>query len=391
MIERIFVKEIALRLKEKNTRIQVLTGPRQVGKTTIVKQLMAQTKMPAFYFTVDNPETIHSGWLEEKWQLARLEFIKGAKNVLLAIDEIQKLPNWSEQIKKLWDEDSFQQKKIKLILLGSSQMLLQKGLTESLTGRFELIKIPHWRYLELQAAFNITPQEFIWYGAYPGAMQYIKNEKRWKAYIKESFIQTSIHKDIIQLNRIDKPALLSRLFELGSLYSGQILSYTKILGQLQEGGNTSTLAHYLELLDSAGLMCGLQKYAGDIARSKNSIPKFQIYNAALSNSLKNDTYKTAVQNPIQWGRTLESGIGSYLLSYKNEDLEISYWREKNQEVDFIISYMGKHIGLEIKSSFQKASGLSAFKKSFPNNKCFVVGPGGIPWEEFIKISPLELF
>jgi predicted AAA+ superfamily ATPase len=391
MIERVFVRELAHRLKEKNVRIQVLTGPRQVGKTTIVKQVLSKLSIPAFYYSADSPGALSQTWLEEKWQLARLEFAKGSKNVVLVIDEIQKLNNWSESIKKLWDADTFEKNKIKLVLLGSSQMLLHKGLTESLTGRFELIKIPHWRYTELNEAFDLTPQQYIWYGAYPGAAQYIKSEKRWKEYIRESFIQTSINKDIIQLNRIDKPALLSWLFELGSLYSGQILSFTKILGQLQEGGNTSTLAHYLNLMESAGLLSGLPKYAGDAARSKSSMPKFQTHNAALSNSLKNDTFKTNQKNPIQWGRTLESGIGAYLLSYKNEGIETYYWREKNSEIDFVISYEGKHIGLEIKSSAQKASGINLFKKSFPKNKCYVIGQNGIPWEEFIGLSPQMLF
>jgi predicted AAA+ superfamily ATPase len=328
------------------------------------------------------------------WESARLRLkASAAFEILLVIDEIQKIDNWSEVVKQQWDKDTRENINIKVILLGSSRLLIQKGLTESLAGRFETLYIGHWSYPEMQEAFGWNIQQYIYFGGYPGSATLINDEERWKNYIKDSLIETSISKDILMLTRVDKPALLKRLFELGCLYSGQILSYTKIIGQLQDAGNTTTLANYLNLLSDCGLLGGLDKYAGDIIRKRGSSPKFQVYNNALITSQSNETYEKEIINPELWGRLVESSVGAHLINHSiSERYNLYYWRDGNYEVDFVLEKGDKVIGLEVKSGARaENTGMGIFAERFHTEKVLLVGTGGIPYEEFLKINLKELF
>ena len=284
----------------------------------------------------------------------------------MVIDEIQKIDNWSETVKLLWDTDTRNNLNLRVILLGSSRLLLQQGLTESLAGRFESTSMGHWSFDEMQQAFGWDVHQYVWFGGYPGSTTLIDDEERWKTYVTESLIETSISKDILMLTRVDKPALMKRLFELGCLYSGQILSYTKVLGQLQDAGNTTTLSHYLELLDTAGLLAGVEKYAPDVIRQRSSSPKFQVHNTALISTQRNDLFKDTLAKPDEWGRMVESAIGAHLINHSlTEKFNLHYWRERNEEVDFVIERKGKVIGLEVKSiAAGSTSGMTAFKNKF---------------------------
>jgi hypothetical protein len=280
-----------------------------------------------------------------------------------------------------------------VVLLGSSRLLLQQGLTESLAGRFETLFIGHWSYREMNEAFDFTPEQYVWFGGYPGAAALINDEERWRRYITDSLIETSISKDILMLTRVDKPALMKRLFELGCGYSGQILSYTKILGQLQDAGNTTTLAHYLRLLDTAGLLGGLEKYSPEMVRRRASIPKFQVHNTALISAQQQYSFQEIVTNPSQWGRWVESAIGAHLINHARTDaINLFYWRQGNHEVDFVLEHKGKVIGLEVKSGRTgHASGMAAFEQQCKPYKVLLVGNSGIPWQEFLELESLELF
>ena len=265
--------------------IQVLFGPRQTGKTTLVNQFLAATSIPAYAASADSiPESDYT-WIGQQWEIARAKQYQSEAELILVLDEIQKISNWSEQVKKYWDEDTLQKRQIKVILLGSSRLLLQKGLTESLAGRFETIYLGHWTYNEMNENFGITHDQYAWFGGYPGSAPLIQDEDRCKQYLLNALIETSISVDILQLTRVDKPALLKRVFELGWVYSGQIVSYTKMIGQLQDAGNTTTIAHYLHLLDTAGLLTGLEKYDRQKLRQRSSSPKFQVHNNALISAL----------------------------------------------------------------------------------------------------------
>ena len=394
MFERPHLKTFSVRIEEPRKFIQVVLGPRQVGKTTMITQLLSQLDVPNIYVSAETISATNTAWLVQVWESARLQMkVSKAAEYLLVIDEIQKIDNWSEVVKQQWDKDTRENVNIKVILLGSSRLLIQRGLTESLAGRFETLYLGHWSYPEMQEAFGWNIEQFIYFGGYPGSVSLSNDEERWKNYVKDSLIETSISKDILMLTRVDKPALLKRLFELGCLYSGQILSYTKILGQLQDAGNTTTLANYLKLLSDSGLLGGLEKYAGDIIRKRGSSPKFQVYNNALITSQNNDTYEKAVMNPRLWGRLVESSVGAHLMNHSiSERYDLYYWREGNYEVDFVLEKGDKVIGLEVKSGMKaENAGISLFAKKFHPDKILLVGTGGIPYEEFLKINPKELF
>lgn len=394
MFERPELKTLKSRIKESRKFIQVVMGPRQVGKTTLVGQLFNQINIPSIFESADAVAASNTSWLQQIWETARIKMkTQSAKEFLLIIDEIQKISNWSEMIKKLWDEDSFNKTSIKVILLGSSRLLLQQGLTESLAGRFETIYLSHWTFNEMEKAFGWDANTYAWFGGYPGSVELINDEDRWKKYVRDSLIESSISKDILMLTRIDKPALLKQLFELGCLYSGQILSFTKIQGQLHDAGNTTTLSHYLKLLETAGLLGGIEKFAHTTIRKRSSSPKFQVYNNALLSAQKTRIFKDVLLNPVECGRVVESTIGANLV---NQSLKghysVYYWRDRSDEVDFILEKQGKIIALEVKSSYAKhKKGMNAFINKFNPNKSLIIDNNGLSWKEFLKINPEELF
>jgi len=394
MFERPHIQGLITRLREPRNFIQVIMGPRQVGKSTLTSQLLARLDIPHLFVSADAITTSGEVWLEQQWQTARLKWkSSGADTFILAIDEIQKVANWSEVIKKLWDEDSRSQQAIKVILLGSSRLLLQQGLSESLAGRFETTYMGHWSLAEMHAAFDFTPEQFVWFGSYPGAAVLMQDEDRWKKYVNDALIETSISKDILMLTRVDKPALLRKLFVIGCNYSGQILSYNKIVGQLQDAGNTTTLAHYLQLLETAGLLEGIEKYTGEELRQRSSSPKFQVHNTALLSAQQADSFMDIIQKPEQWGRWVEATVGAHLVNNQlSENYNVFYWRHRNDEVDFVLEKKGKVIGIEVKSgAIQKSPGMAAFRERFHPDKVLLVGNSGLAWHEFLKISPSDLF
>ena len=394
MFERNQLQVLIKRMQEPRRFIQVITGPRQVGKTTLVSQLVGKMKTGHIFISADSVAATNSTWLAQQWEAARIKMNQGGdEGFLLVIDEIQKIDNWSELVKMLWDADTRNKKNLKVILLGSSRLLLQQGLTESLAGRFEITYMGHWSFDEMRQAFAWNANQYVWFGGYPGSADLINDEKRWKAYVQYSLIETSISKDILMLTRVDKPALMKRLFELGCTYSGQILSFTKIMGQLTDVGNTTTLSHYLNLLNTAGLLAGIEKYAKDIIRKRSSSPKFQVHNTALISAQRAELFGEVVKKPDDWGRLVESAIGAHLINYSHtEGFGLHYWRERNDEVDFVIEQKGKVIGIEVKSgATQGLGGMKAFQKQVKPYKVLLVGNSGIPWQDFLKINPVELF
>ena len=393
MFERPHLQRLIKIIMEPRKFIQVILGPRQVGKTTLVNQLIQKYTFESLVVSADSIGSSNIFWLEQQWEVARIKLKQsGAKEFLLVVDEIQKIDNWSETVKSLWDADTKNNTPLKVIVLGSSRLLIQKGLSESLAGRFETTFMSHWSFSEMHDAFGWNENQYVWFGGYPGSATLISDEQRWKHYVRESLIETSISKDILMLTRVDKPALMKRLFELSCHYSGQILSFNKILGQLKDAGNTTTLSHYLSLLSTAGLVAGIEKYSNNIIRKKSSSPKFQVYNTALISSQSDYSFDDALGNPAIWGRLVESAIGAHLLNHAiTGDFTLSYWREGDEEVDFVMEQ--KHlIGIEVKSgAAQKTSGMASFKKKFNPDKVLLVGNTGLSWQEFLKMKPKDLF
>ena len=386
MYKRPQFNELKSRLSEARDKIQTISGPRQVGKSTMIKQVLQETDIPYLSVTADNVPKTDTFWISEMWSSARARMkATKASEFLLVIDEVHKLNNWSEAIKKEWDEDTRNDINMKVVILGSSRLLLKDGLTESLAGRFELIRMPHWSYNEMHEAFGMDLEQFIYFGGYPGGAKYVHDERRWRKYIKDSIVAPAIERDILTTKTIYKPALMRQLFDLGCAYSGKELSLNKMLGQLQDVGNVTTLANYLNTLGEARLLCGLQKYARDEARKYNSVPKLMVYNTALLTAQTNTTFHKTFTTPNLWGRWAESAVGAHLLNQADEyDYKLYYWRENNDEVDFVVESGEQQIAIEVKSGRRSTNnGLKVFSDKFHPQQSFVVGTDGIPVEEFL--------
>ncbi len=390
--QRPYAAELARRLAEERRFLHVISGPRQVGKTTMVQSVMEAQEVPTRFVSADEPTLRGTQWISQQWEAARLE-ARGSDGAILAIDEIQKIPGWSETVKRLWDEDTRARRKLKVVLLGSAPLLIAKGLSESLAGRFETLRLPHWSYSEMRDAFGVSLQEYIYYGAYPGAASLIDEPSRWKRYIADSLIETTISRDVLLMTRVDKPALLRRLFDLACRYSGQMLSYTKMLGQLQDAGNSTTLAHYLDLLAAAGMVRGLLKYSGDAARSRGSSPKLQVLNTALMSIASGLSIEEALSDHEYWGRLVESAVGAHLANAESSgDVEVFYWREGNRETDFVLRSGTTTTAIEVKSGriSRSLSGLAAFQEAFKTDRSLLIGGDGITLEKFLG-SPVTHF
>lgn len=394
MYKRSEYKTIKVRLEEPRRFIQVVMGARQIGKSTVVKQVLKDLGAPYQFFSADNVPATGSAWISNCWAAVRsLKENKGLDSIILVIDEIQKIANWSEVVKKEWDDDTFHDRDIKILLLGSSRVLLEKGLSESLAGRFEEIRMSHWSYTEMKESFGFSLDQYLFYGGYPGAASLIGDEDRFQQYIHSSIIEATINKDILMDSPISKPALLRQTFELGAAYSGELLSLTKMLGSLQDAGNTATLAGYIKLLGESGLLCGLQKFSVDLARRKASIPKLQVYNNALKTVYSPLSFEQAIFDRKAWGHIFESGIGAYLVSQAFiHHFEVFYWRERNDEVDFILRKKGSVVAIEVKSNAEKrTNGLDKFRQLFNPTASFIVGDGGIGAEDFLSMDIRKLF
>lgn len=380
------------RLNEPRRFIQVLGGPRQTGKTTIARQIMDDFPGSAHYASADEPTLKDRAWIEQQWEVARARGRgTGRQPSLLILDEIQKIPGWSETVKYLWDADTSSRVGVRAVLLGSSPLLMHGGLTESLAGRFEIIHVPHWSFAEMREAFKWDLDKFIFYGGYPGAAPLIEDYERWSRYILDSLIETSISRDVLLLTRVDKPAILRRLFELGCAYSGQVLSYQKMLGQLHDAGNTTTLAHYLRLLQGTGLIAGVQKYHGQVVRQRGSSPKLLTLNTALMTASSRMTLSEAKNDTQFWGRLVETVVGASLFNgIQGKNIELFYWAAGNQEVDYVLSRGKGLVAFEVKSGRRSRGlpGIAAFANKFKVKKKLLVGASGIPVEEFL-LRPAE--
>ncbi len=394
MYKRSEYKIIKSRLEEPRRFIQVIVGPRQIGKSTVVKQVLKDIESPYLFYSADDVPASNRAWIADCWAAARsVKESKKYSEFILVIDEIQKIVNWSEIIKKEWDSDTFNDCDIKVLLLGSSRVLLEKGMSESLAGRFEEIRMSHWSYKEMRDAFNLSLSEYMYYGAYPGAVSLIGDYERFQQYIQSAIIDSTINKDILMDSPVGKPALLRQTFELGAAYSGELLSLNKMLGMLQDAGNTSTLLSYLNLLNDSGLLCGLQKFSIDMARRKASIPKLQVYNNALKLAYLNTSFENAMTDRRLWGRVFESGIGTYLINqaFKHR-FDVFYWRDRNMEVDYILKKGNSVVAIEVKSNTeQRTEGLDVFRHKFSSKRAFIVGDGGIAPEEFMTMDINSLF
>lgn len=392
MYQRTIANLLLSRLKEPRRFLQVLMGPRQTGKTTLMKQVLSEVGIPFAYHSADAIPGDALSWLGGVWETARaVQRANHHAEFLLVVDEIQKIRGWSEAVKREWDADSFADRPIKVVLLGSSRVLLERGLADSMMGRFETIRVPHWSWPEMRDAFGWTPEQHIWFGGYPGAAPLVADPERWSQYIGAAIIDATINKDILVDAPVGKPALLRQTFELAAAYSGKELSLTKMMGSLRDAGNTTTLSGYLALLHASGLLAGLRKYANDAARRRASVPKMQVHDNALRTHYANRSFSDALADPAEWGRCVESAVGAHLLSRAaSGGYEVLYWRDGNLEVDYVLHRRSRLAAIEVKTTAESSTdGLAAFRQRFSPATSLVVGPAGLPLPEFLSTDPAE--
>jgi uncharacterized protein len=386
--ERPQVGRIQRALLSKKPLVQVIIGPRQVGKSTAAEQVREMLGWPAIFESADSALPHGPEWIENHWLRARK--LAGSGPALLVLDEIQKVRGWSEVVKRLWDEEVRLRGRVRTLILGSSALLVQRGLTESLAGRFFLHRFDHWSFAECYKAFGWDLEQWLYFGGYPGAAAFAKAEDTWKRYVTDSLIETVIARDVLQLQTVTKPALLRQLFALAATYPAQIFSYNKMLGQLTDAGNTTTLAHYLDLLETAFLASGLEIFSKGRPRKRGSSPKLIIWNNALINAISHRSLADTQADSSWRGRIVENAVGAKLLNeLSGTGWSLAYWREGDAEVDFVLSRGTAVWGIEVKSGRSgKTSGIGEFKKIYPRSKPALIGRDGISLEEFF-LRPAE--
>jgi len=388
--ERSLVNVLLKALGKRSTIFQVIIGPRQVGKTTIAHQVIKNLPFQSIYASADSPLPPGPEWIETQWRLAEVELKKSKKTVILVLDEIQKVRGWGESLKRLWDNARQTGQDIRLMALGSSALLLHEGLTESLAGRFFLNRCSHWSYSECKEAFGWDLKKWLYFGGYPGAAVFADDESQWKRYVTDSLIEAVLARDVLQMQKIAKPALLRHLFALAATFPAQIFSYNKMLGQLQDAGNTTTLAHYLKLLETAFLVSGLELFSRGQIRKRGSSPKMILWNNALVNALSTKTFKESVSDEVWWGRLVENAAGAHLFnSLPGSRYQMTYWRDADREVDFVITAGAEIWAIEVKSGRGgRSSGIERFRLKYPDAQALVIGGSGVPLEKFF-LEPAE--
>jgi predicted AAA+ superfamily ATPase len=388
--------EVLERAHEPRRFIQVLAGPRQVGKTTVARQVMASIGIPGHFASADAPDPEDIGWLYTQWAIGRQAARSGGRaGGLLVLDEIQKIRDWSDVVKDLWDEDTAAGLPLRVMLLGSAPLLVRQGLSDSLAGRFEVVRVSHWTLAEMREAFGWDLDTYLFYGGYPGAASLVRRHGRWEQYILDAIVETNLSRDILLLNRVEKPALLRQVFRLACSYSGQVLSFTKMLGSLTDAGNTVTLAHYLELLGGAGMVTGVGKYSGSAVRRRASSPKLLALNTALISATARTTFARERADHGGWSRLVQTAVGAHLWAHADPE-ELTYWREGNAEVDWVVR-PGKllrgsdaALAIEVRTGHPRGSGgARAFTLAHRGTRSLVVGEGGIPLEDFLLAHPGE--
>lgn len=412
--ERQLLSTLLNRLEESPQRLILIAGPRQVGKTTLIEQAQARLGRNLLLVPVDEPGSRYlpasttppdspargfvpsepdARWLVDVWEKARLDADRSEQGFVLALDEIQKVPNWSEAVKGLWDADRRNRRRLHVILSGSAPLLMQRGLTESLAGRFETLQLNHWSFTEMSAAFGFDVNEFVYFGGYPGAVDLRNDHGRWHEYMMRALMEPNIERDILAMQRVDKPALMKRLFEVSATSSGQILSYRKMQGQLQDAGNTTTLARYLDLLETAGLVAGLGNYSAGIDRYRASSPKLAVLNTALMSVLSRYTFQEARADRTFWGRLVESAAGAHLWNTATTLTRLWYWRRNGFEVDFVLEKGPRLVAVEVKSGAKpgKLRGLERFHEQYQPVRTVVVGGDGVSLEEFLSTPADDWF
>ncbi len=396
MFERKQVQLLSSRMAEaRNPFIQFIIGPRQTGKTTMFVQALAHLDLASHVVSADDVANPTPEWVATEWQQARNLAKRSGARVVFVVDEIQKVAGWAGTVKGLYDKDRREGADVKPVLTGSSSLLLQKGLEESLMGRFEIVRCTHWSYAECREAFGYTLDDYLFLGGYPAVELFRDDEARWRDYVRDAIVEPTLSRDILEMGQVRKPALMRNLFYLCAAYSGQELSYNKMLGQLQEAGSVVTISSYLDAMGKAHMIAALMKFSRKEVKKRASSPRLMVYDTALLNACAGRGRQTALEVPEFRGHLVESAVGARLLARAaDEHFELFWWREGAREVDFVVAGNDELVAIEVKSGGTSAQGgMVSFLEKYPSARRVVVGgsaAGACSVEEFL-LDEVPLF
>lgn len=396
MFERSQVSTLAARMAGDGTwTMQFVVGPRQTGKSTMVAQAIKRSGVVSHFVSSDEATVADAAWIEREWAVARTMAKSSGGPVVFCIDEVQGVPGWARCVKALYDRDRREGTPVRAVLSGSSSLLLHKGMEDSLMGRFEIIPSAQWTLSECREAFGFSLEEFVYFGGYPGAAPFSSDEARWRSYMRDAIVEPTISKDVLEMGSVRKPAIMRNLFRLGCAYSGQELSYSKMLGQLDGKGNTDTIAGYLDLLGKAGMLSGIQKFSDKETAKRRSSPRLMVHDTSLMTSMSDKGRATLLGDPATRGRLVESAVGAYLLERSvAEGFEVMWWRDRTKEVDFVLRDGPSLSAIEVKSGGEsEQSGMAEFLDRHPGARRIVVGgaaAGSCDVEEFL-LGEVDLF
>lgn len=355
-------------------RVQILTGPRQVGKTHILLDSAARWRESALYLAADAPESSLPGWWELQWQRT-LQMAGRGKSVLF-VDEAHYLPQWSPVIKSAIDEVYRKKLPLHIVITGSATLPLGSGAREAMTGRFERIELRQWNPRDLAEAFSLDRDEaiecFIRFGSFPGGMSLISDIPRWKAYIRDSIIDPAVGRDILMREQVRKPALLRQIFAVCTGHPSEILSLAKIAGALSDAGTLETIAHYLGLLEEAYLIASVRKYSAREVRRRSSPPKIVPLSNALTAASRSGDPPLPARDPAPWGRWVENACIAFAIGCGQK---VHYWREEPLEVDFVLIGSWGKWAIEIKTGelgSRDMAGLLTFCRRWPEFRPLVL-------------------
>lgn len=384
-------------------RVQILSGPRQVGKTTLLLEIAEEFGERATYVSADSTEAQMSGWWEQVVRTAGERARKAGKGLLL-VDEIPYLPDWARRLKTEADRIFRDKLPLHLVVSGSSAIQLGKGSRETLAGRFERLRLFHWPAAELKQCFHLSPgkavDQFVRLGSYPGGQAFLDQPERWRAYLRDSIIEPAIGRDIMNLEVVRKPALLRQVYAVAVGHPAEIVSLQKLAGELAERGALETLAHYLHLLEEACLVAGVRKYSERAIRQRAAPPKLTVLNHGLMAAI--GPAPDRERDPVRWGRWVENAIGAFAW---NAGQTVSYWRAEPLEVDWVLEGSWGTWAIEVKTGAyrpQDLSGLLEFCRRYPEFRPLLLCnegdersslEGGIrtqSWASFLLNGPNEI-
>ena len=404
--------ELLIRMQEQPERIIYVTGPRHTGKTTAALQALTEIALPSRYVSAHvgksvahQPTSRVAGdevtpfsrkdrdWLVRNWQRSRRDAVKSSDGFVLVLDEIEQVHDWSRIVKGLWDADRRSGVPLRVVILGSANFLLQTGLSEGLTGRYEPLGFTYWSFREMSDAFGFDIDQYIYFGGSPGAAGLVQDLPRWREHVLSALLESAVERDILGVTRIRKPALFKQFVELGCVHSGHLLSYSKMLRRLRDAGNTTTLTRYLELLSRTGLLAGLEKYSESLIQTKASIPKLNVLNTAFTSAFTDYDFEEAKRDRTYWGRLVESSVGAHLLNSKTVNTRVRYWRGDDSEADFVLQQGGRLAAIEVRNSgnSRRKRGLEKFRARFPRAKTVVVGADAVPLSDFLQVPARHWF